>query len=134
MNLNIETVKKYLNENNIDAWVIYQFIDLNPTFDKIVGKGFTVSRRTFLIIDKDGNTSLIHSSVDGGLSGMGIKEFTYTSYEQFQKVAKENIGKFKKIAMEYSPMTKIPHISRVDAGVIDFIRSLGVEVVSSGDL
>src|SRR5260221_1766756 len=134
MNLNIETVKKYLNENNIDAWIIYQFIDLNPTFNKVVGKDLTVTRRTFLIIDKEGETSIIHSTVDGGLSSVGVKEITYTSYDQFKTVAKENIGKFKKIAMEYSPMSMIPHISRVDAGVIDFIRSLGVEVVSSGDL
>lgn len=134
MNLNVDVVTKYLNENNIDAWVIYQFIDLNPTFNKVVGADHTVTRRTFLIIDKEGNTSLMHSTVDGGLSALGIKQLTYTSYDQFKTLAKETLGKFKKIAMEYSPMSAIPHISRVDAGVMDFIRSIGVEVVSSGDL
>jgi Xaa-Pro aminopeptidase len=36
--------------------------------------------------------------------------------------------------MEYSANCDIPYISRVDGGTIDLIRSLGVTVVSSGDL
>ncbi len=36
--------------------------------------------------------------------------------------------------MEYSPGNSIPYISRVDAGTVEAIRELGVEVVSSGDL
>ena len=38
------------------------------------------------------------------------------------------------IAMEYSPNNDIPYISRVDAGTIDLLRSLGKTIVSSGDL
>ena len=36
--------------------------------------------------------------------------------------------------MEYSPLGAIPYVSRVDAGTIELVRSMGVEVVSSGDL
>ena len=36
--------------------------------------------------------------------------------------------------MEYSPLNAIPYVSRVDAGTIEQIRSLGVEIVSSADL
>jgi Xaa-Pro aminopeptidase len=35
--------------------------------------------------------------------------------------------------MEYSPNCAIPYVSRVDAGTIELVRSLGVDVVSSGD-
>jgi Xaa-Pro aminopeptidase len=40
----------------------------------------------------------------------------------------------KRVAMEYSPGNNIPYISRVDAGTVEFVRDLGVEVRSSGDL
>jgi Xaa-Pro aminopeptidase len=40
----------------------------------------------------------------------------------------------KTVAMEYSPECAIPYLSRVDAGTVDFIRRLGVNVISSGDL
>ena len=36
--------------------------------------------------------------------------------------------------MEYSPGNAIPYISRVDAGTVEAVRQLGVEVASSGDL
>jgi Xaa-Pro aminopeptidase len=36
--------------------------------------------------------------------------------------------------MQYSPMNAIPYLSRVDAGTIDLVRSLGAEVVTSADL
>ena len=36
--------------------------------------------------------------------------------------------------MEYSPRTSNPYVSRVDAGVVELVRSFGCEVVSSGDL
>ena len=39
-----------------------------------------------------------------------------------------------RIAMQYSPMNAIPYISRVDAGTIELVRSLGAEVVTSADL
>jgi Xaa-Pro aminopeptidase len=36
--------------------------------------------------------------------------------------------------MQYSPGNAIPYVSRVDAGTIEQIRQLGIEVVSSADL
>jgi Xaa-Pro aminopeptidase len=36
--------------------------------------------------------------------------------------------------MEFSPECAIPYVSRVDAGTVDFVRRLGMRVVSSGDL
>ena len=40
----------------------------------------------------------------------------------------------RRVAMEYSPACAIPYLSRVDAGTVERISSLGPEVVSSGDL
>ena len=36
--------------------------------------------------------------------------------------------------MEYSPGNNIPYISRVDAGTVEAVRQLGIDVASSGDL
>jgi Xaa-Pro aminopeptidase len=40
----------------------------------------------------------------------------------------------RKIAMNYSPLCAIPYVSRVDAGTVEIVKSLGVEVVSAADL
>jgi hypothetical protein len=39
-----------------------------------------------------------------------------------------------KIAMEYSPLYELPRVGRVDAGTIELVRTLGAEVISSGDV
>jgi Xaa-Pro dipeptidase len=131
----LDVIQKYLNDNNIDAWVVYQFIDINPIFNKLIETDKkVVTRRTFLIIPQSGDITLLHSNVDGGFEDLGFKEVTYTSYDEFKTVSQNELSKYKKVAMEYSPMAAIPHISKVDAGIIDWVRSCGVEVVSSGDL
>ena len=40
----------------------------------------------------------------------------------------------RRVAMEYSPHCYIPYVSRVDAGTLELVRSLGTTVVSSADL
>ena len=40
----------------------------------------------------------------------------------------------KRVAMEYVPRNANPYVSRVDAGTIELVRSIGVEIVPSGDL
>ncbi len=40
----------------------------------------------------------------------------------------------KVLAMEYSPECSIPYLSRVDAGTVEFLRRIGMRVISSGDL
>ena len=40
----------------------------------------------------------------------------------------------RRIAMEYSPNGELPRVSKVDAGTLELVKSLGVEVTSSADL
>jgi Xaa-Pro aminopeptidase len=40
----------------------------------------------------------------------------------------------RRIAMNYSPRCAIPYVARVDAGTVEIVRSLGVEIVSAADL
>jgi len=40
----------------------------------------------------------------------------------------------KRVAMEYSPRDGNPYVSRVEAGTVELVKSLGIDVASSGDL
>ena len=40
----------------------------------------------------------------------------------------------RNMAMQYSPNNAIMYVSMVDAGTVEFLRSLGKEIVSSADL
>ena len=44
------------------------------------------------------------------------------------------LGNSKKIAMQYSPNCAVPYVAMVDAGTVELVRSLGVEVATSANL
>ena len=58
----------------------------------------------------------------------------YADHNQLQEGLRKLLAGTRILAMEYSPNGAIPYISRVDAGTIDAVRAMGIEVVSSGDL
>jgi Xaa-Pro aminopeptidase len=66
--------------------------------------------------------------------GLPGKLLPYASYDSLMQNLKLSLNGIKTVAMEYSPLNAIPYVSRVDAGTIEQIRSLGVEIVSSADL
>jgi Xaa-Pro aminopeptidase len=130
----VNIAQKYLRKTNNDAWVVYQFINQNPFFDSLIGVKKIASRRTLLIVPKKGKPKIIHSKVDNDYKDLNIKELIYISYEDFIQVLNQALKGVKSIAMEYSANSKIPHISKADAGIVEVIRSLGIKIVSSGDL
>jgi Xaa-Pro aminopeptidase len=40
----------------------------------------------------------------------------------------------RRVAMQYSPLCAIPYVAMVDAGTVELLRSVGVDVVSSAEL
>ena len=44
------------------------------------------------------------------------------------------LGGAKKIAMQYSPNCAVPYVAMVDAGTVELVRGLGVEIVTSANL
>jgi Xaa-Pro aminopeptidase len=67
----------------------------------------------------------------GSLPGERIPYSTWA--EQRAALAKLLAGRHR-VAMQYSPMCAVPYVSNVDAGTVELVRSLGVEVASSAEL
>jgi Xaa-Pro aminopeptidase len=58
----------------------------------------------------------------------------YAGRDALQAHLKELLPPLQRIAMEYSPMAALPRASRVDAGTLEMVRSLGPKVLPSADL
>ncbi len=58
----------------------------------------------------------------------------YLPWQELEAGVADILRGSRRVAMEYSPRVSNPYVSRVDAGVVELVRSFGVEVVSSGDL
>lgn len=117
-----------------DGWLVYDFHRCNPAFTRLLGEGTQSTRRAFLFIPRDGEPRLLIHHVDAGnFARLGLTVRAYGGREEMVASLRTLLGPARRVLMEYSPGCAIPYVSRVDAGMLDLVRSLGVEVLSSAD-
>jgi Xaa-Pro aminopeptidase len=130
-------VQAYLREAKLDGWLLFDFRGMNPFVKRIVGvegKGL-LTRRWFVWVPAHGEPSVtVHAIEHGSFPETGFTCSSYSSRSDLKEKLRETLGNAKRIAMEYSPQNNNPYVSKVDAGTIELVRGLGVEVFSSGDI
>lgn len=132
----LKAAQTFLQENEIDGWLLYDFKRLNPLACLFleIAEGDMLTRRFFYWIPKEGEPVKIVSAVENPLTKLPGSEQVFTSWHALDEILKKTLANVKKIAMEYSPHGRVPEVSKVDAGTIERVRSFDVQVVSSGDL
>jgi Xaa-Pro dipeptidase len=138
MALAIAEVQRALAEDGLDGWLLYDFQGANPIAARLSGlaaSGITATRRWFYLIPAVGEPrGLVHAIERHNLDSLPGSTRPYAGRDRLDEGLRDLLRGLKRVAMEYSPKNNIPYISRVDAGTIEAIRHLGVEVISSGDL
>jgi Xaa-Pro dipeptidase len=138
MPVSIPAVQEALKEEGLDGWLLYDFHGSNPIARRLTGLdagGKMTSRRWFYVIPADGEPKkLMHAIEPYNLDHLPGSKTIYSQRDTLSTGLREVLGGLKRVAMEYSPNNSIPYISRVDAGTVEAVRGLGLNVVSSGDL
>ena len=138
MPINVAAVQEALRAHGLDAWLLYDFQGSNPVAYRMAGMGATghlATRRWFYLIPASGEPrALVHAIERYNLDHLPGTKTVYAGREQLATGLASVVNGVKRVAMEYSPQCAIPYVSRVDAGTIELVRGLGIEVVSSGDL
>ena len=138
MPLDIGAVQKALKADGLDAWLLYDFHGSNPVSFRLAGMGgagHLATRRWFYLIPQSGEPkALVHAIEQYNLDHLPGSKSIYAGRTQLHAGLAQLLKGLTRVAMEYSPNCAIPYVSRVDAGTIELIRGLGVDVVSSGDL
>src|SRR3990170_4768047 len=138
MSLPIDAVQRALKEDGFDGWLLYDFHGSNPIATQLAGlsgSGKMATRRWYYLIPAAGEPrGLVHAIERHNLDGLPGDKQPYAGRDKLEAGLRVLLRGMKRVAMEYSPGNNIPYISRVDAGTIESVRDLGVEVVSSGDL
>lgn len=121
----------------IDGWLLFDFRGSNPYPTRVVDPGDgLLTRRWFVWVPAADESVqvLVHDIEYGSFPGGDYELSAYDGRESLTDALRELLAGSKKVAMEYSPYGNNPYVSKVDGGTLELIRSLGVEVVSSGDL
>lgn len=133
----LDEIQAAIRVEKLDGWLLYDFKDMNPIARRVAGVPADrfLSRRWACFIPANGAPRwLVHAIEAGGMKDVAADAATYVSWQAWASGLRTLTGSAQRIAMEVSPGAAIPYISRVDAGTVDLVRSLGVEVLTSADL
>jgi Xaa-Pro aminopeptidase len=143
MSATIGSAQEFMLAEGLDGWLLRDYFGANPILWNVLGqKAGNITRPCWLFIPADGRPSVLAHDVDTGRFGelwadLGeeVAEIcAYSSRGQMVGLLGALLEHRNRVAMEYSPDGALPRVGRVDAGSVELVRSLGVEVVGSGDV
>ena len=138
----IAEIQAALQKAGLDGWLFYDFRGSDILIPRILkSERMSGSRRWYYYIPAKGDpTKVVHAIEPEKLDALPGRKLIYREWQLINSNLKQamwggtNGGRKPRVAMEYSPNNDIPYIARVDAGTIEMVRGLGVDVVTSADL
>lgn len=131
----IGEAQAYLQRERLDGWLVYDHRGSNPVFADLTGDIGFLTRPVFYLIPPLGQPHLLAHAVDAGkLTALAGERTVFASRDSLLAALRGVLTGRRRVAMEYVPQAALPLSSRVDAGTMELVRSMGVEPVSSADL
>jgi Xaa-Pro aminopeptidase len=136
MTQKLEKIQRLLQENKLDGWLFTDYHGhdhITRDFLQLTDRFCT--RRLFYLIPAQGQPVKLLSAIEPLLLDHlpGEKQL-YRGIRGQKEALSRLLVPGQKIACQYAPMGNVPTISTMDAGLVEYLRSFGVELVSSADL
>jgi len=133
----IPDIQQVLTEMGVDGWFFSCFQQSDPValdLLELTGNRL-VTRRCYYLIPAQGEPRrLMHKLESEMLAHLPGTESYYLTWAEHRKGLGALMTDCKKVAAQYSPMNALPAVSRLDAGTVELLASVGVEIASSADL
>jgi len=140
----VADIQKALREAGLAGWLFYDFRRSDPLSYRILllDQNKFASRRWFYFVPVEGEpTKVVHRIEPEKLDSLPGRRLVYLRWQQLHAHLRDALssaggasGARPEVAMQYSPMGDIPYVSRVDAGTLELVRSMGVEPATSAEL
>jgi len=134
---NIAAIQAALREAGLDGWLFYDHHHRDPIAARILGldEKLHVTRRWYYFVPASGTPrKLVHRIEQGRLDVLPGAKTQYSSWQELHAGLEAMLYGASRLAMQYSPNNDILYVSMVDAGTVEFLRSMGKQIVSSADL
>jgi Xaa-Pro aminopeptidase len=135
--MNLDAIQSALRDVALDGWLFYDHHHRDPIAARILGLDphAHVTRRWYYFIPATGEPAkLVHRVESGRLDSLPGAKNLYSSWQELHSGLAFILAGAHRIAMQYSPANDIMYVSMVDAGTVEFLRSIGKEIVTSADL
>ena len=135
--MNLNALQNAISAAGFDGWLFYDHHHRDPIARRVLGldpQGL-VTRRWYYFIPAHGEPQkLVHRIESFKLDSLPGQKHVYSSWQELAAGIAKILSGANRIAMQYSPNNAIVYVSMVDAGTVEFLRSIGKEIVSSADL
>lgn len=136
MTQKLEKIQRLLQENKLDGWLFTDYHGhdhITRDFLQLTDRFCT--RRLFYLIPAQGQPVKLLSAIEPLLLDHlpGEKQL-YKGIRGQKEALSRLLVPGQKIACQYAPMGNVPTISTMDAGLVEYLRSFDIELVSSADL
>lgn len=135
--MDLHKIQQEIRNENLDGWLFFDHHLRDPLAYRVLGfePPRTPTRRWYYLIPAHGEPRGLEHRIERGMIGpLPGEKFPYSSWSEQVDGLKKITSGLKRVAMQYSPNCAIPYVSMVDAGTVELVRSVGVEVVSSAEL
>ncbi|MBV9743079.1 MAG: aminopeptidase P family protein, partial [Acidobacteriia bacterium] len=135
--MDLEKIQHEIAAQKLDGWLFFDHHQRDPLAYRVLGLSATrmATRRWYYLIPAQGDPAGLEHRVEPGmLASLPGEKTPYSSWSEQTTALRKLLAGHKRVAMQYSPHCAIPYVAMVDAGTVELVRSLGVEVASSAEL
>lgn len=133
-----DIIKSKLISNDVDAWILVDYENKNQTVVSFLGNKM-LTRKIILVFSKREKPYIICHSIDtvflndpSILKNFDLK--IYNTWQEMLEIEKVSFTNYKKVYMDISENGLLPRIALADYGSVAYVKSLNIEILSSGDL
>jgi Xaa-Pro dipeptidase len=133
----VDEIQEALRREKLDGWLFFDHHLRDPLAYRVLGfsPASHVTRRWYYFIPAAGEPlGLVHRVESGRLDELPGEKIRYSSWTEQVDGLRRILGGARRVAMQYSPQCAIPYVAMVDAGTVELVRGLGVEVATSAEL
>ena len=130
-------IQSAIKAEGLDGWLFYDHHRRDPLAYRILGlpDHLQSTRRWYYFIPATGEPrALCHRIESHNLDSLPGKKFFYSRWVEQKQELGRILESARIVAMQHSPECALPYIAMVDAGTIELVRGLGIDVRTSANL
>jgi Xaa-Pro aminopeptidase len=135
--MRLTEIQAALRDEGLDGWLFFDHHQRDPLGYRVLQftPGSMVTRRWYYFVPASGEPrGLAHKIEAQTLKDLPGEIKLYASWQELTEGLRGILGSAKRVAMQYSPNCAVPYVAMVDAGTVELVRGMGIDVVTSANL
>ncbi|MCU1336289.1 MAG: peptidase [Bryobacterales bacterium] len=139
--MRLTEIQTALREEGLDGWLFFDHHHRDPLAYRVLQftPGSMVTRRWYYFVPASGEPrGLVHKIEAETLKDLSGEIKLYAGWQELLEGLRGILGvrpgAARRVAMQYSPNCAVPYVAMVDAGTVELIRGMGVDIVTSANL